>query len=183
MKKGGFNMFKIINIGNQESAITVLTEIKENDYVPFDVRITNSHITNLNSVLGKKVFRKDALYVGSDTLWEIMQPTGSKGKHHHTHGLSPEEVFGALSTIKDSKDITISYDNRFVIVTLETISDGANIVVIVSPNCPLINNADANIIKIITIYPSKNKKWEPNGASAHTLDSLPLVLDQLVIED
>ena len=104
------------------------------------------------------MFTKDSVYINSDTLWEIMQPVGRIGLHPHTHGLSPEEVFSALSTIKDSKDISISYDNRFIIVTLATISDGANIVVIVSPNCPLLNNANAGIIKIITIYPFKNKK-------------------------
>ena len=183
MRKGGFYMVKYLNLGNEKLTIDSLKELKENKVNNYDIRITNSHITNLNSILKKKVFKKDSVYINSDTLWEIMQPVENKGKHHHSHGLSPKELYEALSTIKDSKDITISYDNRFVIVTLATISDEANIIVVVSPNCPLINNAGADIIKIITIYPSKNKKWEPNGASAHTLDSLPLVLDQLVIED
>ena len=154
-------MDKIINIGNRESAIVVLTDIKNKHYVPFDVRITNSHIIDLNSVIGKKVFKKDALYIGSETLYEIMEPVRQKAKHHHAHGLSPEDIYDALSTMKDSKDISISYDNRFVIVTLATVSDGANLVVIVDPDCPITNGSKTKIIKIITIYP-KNKKWESN---------------------
>ena len=76
-------MFKIINLGNQESSLKVLTDIKNKQYVPFDVRITNSHITSLNSVIGKRVFRKDTLYIGYDTLWELMQPIGKKNEYQY----------------------------------------------------------------------------------------------------
>ena len=149
-------MFKIVNLGNQESAIKVLTEIKENDYVPFDVRITNSHITNLNSVLGKKVFRKDALYVGSDTLWEIMQPVGEKGKHNY-HGLTPLDILNALVSMKQSTEIEVSYDNRYLIVTLATVFDDVNLVVIVTPKGYLKNDSKTIVNRIITIYPKKKK--------------------------
>ena len=150
-------MFKIINLGNQESALEAITNIKEKHYTSFDVRIINSHISDLNAVIGRKVFKKDALYIDSETLWEIMQPTEKKGKHHHTHGLIPKDVYSALSSIKNSNDVSVSYDNRYVIVTLATIRDGANLVVIVDPDCPILNGSKTKIIKIITIYP-KNKK-------------------------
>ena len=149
-------MFKIINLGNQESAVKTITDIKENNYVPFDVRITNSHITNLNSVLKKRVFKKDALYVDSETLWEIMQPIGSKGKHNF-HGLTPENVFDALITIKQSTEIEVSYDNRYLIVTLATVFDDINLVVIVTPSGNLRNNSKTIVNRIITIYPKKKK--------------------------
>ena len=149
-------MFKIVNVGNQDSAIKVLTEIRDNNYVPFDVRITNSHITDLNSVLGKKVFRKDALYVGSDTLWEIMQPIGNKGKHNY-HGLTPQNIFDALSTMKSSKEVDVSYDNRYLIVTLATVFDDINLVIIVTPKGYLKNNPKTVVNRIITIYPNNKK--------------------------
>ena len=149
-------MFKIVNVGNQDSAIKVLTEIKENNYVPFDVRITNSHITDLNSILGKKVFRKDALYVGSDTLCEIMQPIGNKGEHNY-HGLTPQNIFDALATMKLSKEIDVSYDNRYLIVTLATVFDDINLVIIVTPKGYLKTNPKAVVNRIITIYPNNKK--------------------------
>ena len=150
-------MTKSLNLGNKNYALQSLREIKERKVNDYDVRITNSHITDLNAVIGKKIFKKDALYVGSETLYEIMEPLEKEGKHHHTHGLSPEDIFNALSSIKNSNDVSVSYDNRYVIVTLAIVSDGANLVVIVDPDCPITNGSKTKIIKIITIYP-KNKK-------------------------
>lgn len=151
-------MNNYLNLGNKTFVLKILIDLNKKKPNNYDIRITNSHITNLNNVIGRKVFKKDALYVSSETLWEIMQPLEVEGKHHHTHELSPEEIYNALSTLKDSKEISVSYDNRFVIVTLATIYDGANLVIIVAPDSPLINDANANIIKIITIYPDKKKK-------------------------
>ena len=147
-------MFKIINLGNQESAIQVLTDIKNKQYSPFDVRITNSHITSLNLIIGKKVFRKDTLYVGSDTLWELMQPIGNKGKHNY-HGLTPQNIFDALVTMKQSTEIELSYGNRYLIVTLATIFDDINLIVIVTPEGYLKNETKTIVNRIITIYPKK----------------------------
>ena len=149
-------MFKIINLGNQESALKVLTDIKNKQYVPFDVRITNSHITSLNSIIGKKVFKKDTLYVGSDTLWELMQPIGNKGKHNY-HGLTSQNIFDALATMKQSTEIELSYGNRYLIVTLATVFDDINLVVIITPEGYLKNETKTIVNRIITIYP-KNKK-------------------------
>ncbi len=152
-----FYIFNLINLGDEESAIRVLTSIKNKKNGNYDVRILNSHITDLNIVIGKRVFKKDTLYVNYETLWEIMQPLGKKRKHNH-HNLLPEEVYKALRTMKDSKDISVSYDDRYVIVTLATILDGANLTVIVSPKSSLKNDIKAEIIKVITIYPVKKKK-------------------------
>ena len=35
----------ILNISNEESSIELLKQLRDKDYVPFDVEITNSHIT------------------------------------------------------------------------------------------------------------------------------------------
>ena len=74
------------------------------------------------------------------------------GKHHH-HGLRPENIYEALSTMRYSKNISISYDNRYVIVTLASIKEDLNLAVIVEPGGSLKDNAKANIIRIVTIYP------------------------------
>lgn len=150
-------MLNFINLGKEKSAIKNIEQIKNNKKRFQNIRIINSHITRLNKVIGKKVFKKDALYISAETLWEIMQPLGGKGKHNY-HNLSPVDIYNALRTLKDSKDISISYDNRYVIVTLATIFDEANIVVVVSPNDFLNGYPNVEVTKVITIYPIKKKK-------------------------
>ena len=145
-------MIKIINLGNEKSALEILQGIKVRGKAWHDIRITNSHITELNKIIGSKVFKKDAVYISYQTLWEIMQPVGGKNKHNH-HGLTPQNVFDALNTMHLSTDISISYDNRYIVVTLATVFDGIKIAVIVSPSSALENDLEANVTKIITIYP------------------------------
>ena len=144
-------MNKIINVGHKESALALLQLIKENDYVPFDIRITNSHITELNKVIGKTVFRKDALYISSKTLWEIMQPLGGMGRHHY-HNLCPEDIYNAFATLKDSHDVIPSYDGRYLIITLATYNN-VPLAIVVDPNGTLNGRNGLAIIKVITIYP------------------------------
>ena len=151
---GGLFMNKIINVGHKESALSLLRLIKDNDYVPFDIRITNSHIVELNKVIGKTIFRKDSLYISSRTLWEIMQPLGGKGKHHF-HNLKPEEIFDTLEQLKYSKNISLSYDGRYLIITLS--SNGLDqSAVIIEPNGSLKGIKGLNVARIVTIYPYKN---------------------------
>ena len=149
-------MIKYLNLGNEKLTIDSLTALKENKVNNYDIRITNSHITNLNSVLKKRVFKKETLYISSEALWEIMQPIGNKGKHNY-HGLTPQNIFDALVTMKQSTEIDISYDNRYLIVTLATVFDDINLVVIVTPTGNLKNNTKMIVNRIITIYPKKKK--------------------------
>ena len=69
---------KYINLGNKAEALEFLEDFKNNNYVPFYVRITNSNILDLNAIIGNKVFKKDEVYVRSSTLHDIMQPPGGK---------------------------------------------------------------------------------------------------------
>lgn len=148
---GFYLMFKTINLGNERFSLEILQRIKEKNNVSFDIRITNSHIKNLNVILGRNVFKKDTLFVSAKTLWEIMQPIGGKGKHHY-HGLSPKDIYNTLTSLKYSKRIYFSYDNRYVILTL-AVFEMAKLAIVVQPNCSLKDNATTNVIKIITIYP------------------------------
>lgn len=145
-------MEKFINLGNEKSAIETLTLLKENKYENLEIRIYNSHITDLNKTLGKKVFKNNAVYANAIMFWEVMQPVGGKGKHHY-HNLSPENLYEALSTLRYSEKVTLSYDNRYVIVTLATIAGGINIAAIVTPEGHAKQLLKRKVVRIITIYP------------------------------
>ena len=147
-------MIKNINLGNRESALEMLYHLKQNKYDSLDVRIRNSHIKELNTKLGRNVFKNDVVYANALMFWEIMQPLGGRGKHHY-HGLSPENVYEALSTMRYSENVILSYDNRYVIVTLATIANGISIAAIVTPEGHAKELVNRNVIKIITIYPSE----------------------------
>ena len=160
----------IINIAERESAINQLTTFRDKEYTPFYVRISNSHIKNLNKVIGRTVFRKDALFINSLSLWEIMQSEGEEGTHHY-HGLTPEEVYNALARLKDSNEVYTSYQDRYIVITDVIVRNDLKLVIIISPNEALYKENINNVEVIITIYPSdrkslmrKNKKWEPSGA-------------------
>ncbi len=148
-------MNQTINVGKKESTLSILTRIKNNDYVPFDIRITNSHITKLNAIIGRKIFKKDVLYVNSKTLWEIMQPIGGIGRHHY-HNLSPNDIYNALVTLRESKEIVPSYNGRYLIITLATYN-GVSLAIVVDPNGTINGKNGLAIIKIITIYPYDKK--------------------------
>ena len=147
-------MQKNINLGDKGSAIDILRNLKENKYESLEIRVRNSHIKDLNNVLGRKIFKNDVVYANAIMFWEIMQPVGGKGKHHY-HNLSPENVYEALSTMRYSNNVTISYDNRYVIVTLATIAGGISIAAIVTPDGHTKQLNKKNVIRIITMYPIK----------------------------
>ena len=146
----------LLNIGNPNYSLKVLTRIKENVYAPFDVKITNSHIRNLNKHIGYEAFKKETLYVSSKTLWEIMRPIGGKGKHHY-HGLAPQDILSALSEIKNSNDVRISYDGRYVVITLAKTEFGIPIAIILTPHGNIIGDTNTDVARIITIYPFNKK--------------------------
>ena len=149
-------MIKIINLGNQKSAIELLKILKENKYENLEIRLANTHITDLNKLLEKKIFKNGIVYTSASMLWEVMQPIGGRGKHNY-HNLSPENVYEALSTMRYSKDVALSYDNRYVIVTLATTIGDISIAVIVTPIGTINMARNKCITKVITIYPYKKK--------------------------
>ena len=146
------NSKNIINLGNKEFALLVLEQLKENDYVPFDVEITNSHIKELNELTGKKLFNKSSLYINSKTLCDIMQPEG-KSDNHNFHGLTPEDVYVSLASIKDPKCIFITKFERYAIVSIELSHFNYPLMMVVEKDAGLQNDTEARINKIITIYP------------------------------
>ena len=152
---------KYINLGNRVEALEFLEDFKNKKYVPFYVRITNSNIKELNKVIGRNVFKKDALYINSLSLWEIMQPVGGRGKHHY-HGLTPEDVYNALSRLQYSKEVYTSCEDRYVVITDVVITRDVKLVVILTPNALLYKERIDNVVVIITIYPSDRKNLAVN---------------------
>lgn len=147
-------MQKIINLGNKKASLELLKHLSKNKYEAIEIRIKNTHIKELNKLIGKNVFKNDMVYADASMFWEIMQPLGGRGKHNF-HNLSPENVYDALSTIRNSTQVTLSYDNRYVIVTLATLECSVNIIAVVTPTGTLRTNVSKKITKIITLYPHK----------------------------
>ena len=147
-----------INLAERDSAINQLTIFRDKEYVPFYVRISNSHIKSLNKVIGRVIFKKDAVYINSQTLHEIMQPVGGKGKHNY-HGLTHENVYNALIRMRYSQNIITTFDDRYVVITDVVVVDDVKLLIIVSSDTTIVSESLDSVITIITIYPSdKDKK-------------------------
>ena len=144
-----------INLGNQESALAILNQIKENDYVPFDVKITNSHITSLNGLSGQKIFRKDTLYINSRTLWEIMQELGGAGSHNY-HGLTPNDIFIGLRSLNKPSAVIRVKNNRYAIISVELSHFNEPLMIVIETGAELRGKIHANVNKIVTIYPKSD---------------------------
>ena len=141
----------ILNVSNKESSIELLERLSDKDYVPFDVEITNSHIIELNELTGRKLFSKSSLYINSKTLYDIMQPAG-KSKSHNFHGLTPEDVFMSLASIKDPKYVFVTKFERYAIVSIELSHFDYPLMMVVEKGAGLQNDTEARVNKIITIY-------------------------------
>ena len=148
-------MKPVINVGNRELSTTIIAQIKENNYVPFDIRITNSHITNLNKLTGRTLFRKDALYINSKTLWEIMQEGVGHGTHNY-HGLSPEDIVLALEELDKPSVVINAKQNRLAIVTVSLSHFNEPLMIVIETGASLRGIINANVYKIVTIYPKSD---------------------------
>lgn len=144
-------MIKAINLAEKEKSIEALTIFKTTQYVSYDVRINNSHIKSLNKIIGREIFKKDSVYIDSNTLWEIMQPVGVK-KHHNSHNLTPESIYDILIQIKNSDYAVESYDGRYLVITISTCESHQQHAVIIEPCGSLKNDFKAKVIRIITMY-------------------------------
>ena len=142
----------IINLGEKESSITTLEQLGHNEYVPFDVQITNSHITDLNKLVGRKLFKNSLLYISFQTLHDLMQPVGGK-KQHNYHGLTPEDVYIALTSIKDPQCVFVVKEERYALLSIELSHFDLPLMMVIETDSNLIENKTASISKVVTIYP------------------------------
>ena len=146
---------KIINMGNQTSAKETIKDFRDNKFIPFDVEITNSHVMNLNKLVGRKIVRSSKLFIDSYTLWEIMQSDLKQDNHHH-HGLTVSDVFEAIYAIRNPGLLYVAKSKRFAIITTKSSHFGIPLLVVLEFGIGTKANANAKTNKIITIYPKDN---------------------------
>ena len=144
-------MNKIINIKNIK-AISDIEEFKKKKYIGVDIKFINVHLKNLNDLTFKNIFNKNNLYINSVTLWELMQPLGNQGSHNF-HSLLPEDIYYALNNLTEPYCIINAKFSRYAVVPSSTSSFNELLMVIIEVGSGLFNNSNANINKIVTIYP------------------------------
>ena len=148
-------MIHRINLGNKKEALSTLLKFKNKDYSPTDIELFNVHLKKLNDVLGFTLFYKNSLYLTSKLLWEAMQPVGDSGTHNY-HGLEVEEIYNALISICKATKVYKTHDDRYLIVTNVVAKCGDPIIAVIKVGSSLADIRDANINKLVTIYPKRN---------------------------
>ena len=147
-------MNKTINIKTNK-AIKEIREFKDKLFAPVDIRFFNVHLKKLNKIINFELFSKNDLYINSKSLWELMQPIGSAGEHNY-HELTPEDIVNALNNLLDPQCVIKVKKERYAIIPTYISSFEEPLMVIIELNSGLILNKNANINKIVTIYPKSN---------------------------
>ena len=145
-------MERTINIANREKAIENLKEYKNKKYVLSDVRFENVHLKEVNKLLGYDIFSKNDLFINTISLWELMQPLGEKGGHNY-HDLSPEDIVDALSSITEPYCILKTEISQYAILSTTISHFGEPLMVIIEVGAGLDKNINANINKLVTMFP------------------------------
>ena len=148
-------MQKTINIRNQEKAEAEIGKFKNRKYDSISLKLSNVHLLRINDIIRQNIFSKNDLYVNSETLWEIMQPIGGIGSHHH-HGLTPKEIVDVLNSLTNPYCVYKSENNRYAIVSVILSESGKPLMVIIEVGASLVENPKANINKFVTMYPRSN---------------------------
>ena len=152
-------MKTVINIKERETAIKSVDVFRKKKYENKDIRFTNVFLRQLNTKVRKSIFYKNDLYIGSDTLWDIMQEQGGKRKHNY-HGLSAADIIDALLFIAEPYYILLSVESRYLIIT-ETITHfGKRLFMVIEVGAGTYENEKKNINKIVTMYSMNEKKIE-----------------------
>ena len=148
------SMIRIINIGDKKKAYNDIQQFKNKNYDSVDVEFNNVHMTSINKLVGFKLFSKTSLYARSSTLWEAMQPVGKVGRHHY-HGFESHEIIDALGLVLEPELIYESYLGRYVIIVYMEQKE-QYIMIIIEKNAGLENDRNANVNKLVTLYPKGN---------------------------
>lgn len=147
-------MNKVINIKSKK-AINEIKQFQNKKYSRLDIRFENVHLREINKLLPFSLFEKNDLFINSDTLWELMQPIGKTGTHNY-HGLTPDDIFNALNSLEEPYCIFKVKNERYAVIPVYISSHNEYLMVVIETSCGLITNANANINKIVTIYPKSN---------------------------
>ena len=143
-------MNTVINI-YAKKAKNYLEVFKEKEY-EVDVKFENVHLKKLNTLVKEEMFSKNDLFAGGKTLFDLMQLEKGKDQHNY-HGLTPEDILEALKNIKTPYSIFESDDGRISIVSSIMSHFGHPLAVIIELNGSLKGDTEANINKLVTMFP------------------------------
>ena len=145
----------VINVKDTENAIEAVEAFKKKKYEGKDIRFTNVNMISLNEKFRKKLFSKNDLFIDSTALWEMMQDIGGEGAHHF-HGFSSKDIIDALVAISEPYAIIeVEYERHAVITTAIT-HFNEQIMIIIKIGSRIYSQANANINKLITMYPKSD---------------------------
>ena len=147
-------MIKIINIKSKD-ALEEVTQFKEKKYVKCDVRFENVNLRDINSLIEINLFAKNDVFVNSDTLWSLMQEDDEKDSHTH-HGLTPVDILDAFNNIIRPYCIFKSKYGRIAVILSCLSHYGEPLMAIIEIGVGLIDDMDANINKLVTMYPRRD---------------------------
>ena len=84
-----------------------------------------------------------------------MQPMGKSGSHNY-HQLTPDDIYNALKSIKNPEYVIKAKLDRYAIIPVYVSSFNLPLMVVIEKGAELINKKNANINKIVTIYPKSD---------------------------
>ncbi len=142
-----------------------LIKFKEKEY-ECDVRFQNVHMKMINALIHFNLFTKNDLFISGKTLYELMQPLGGQDTHNY-HGLNPLDILDALNNIIFPYCIFKTKHGRISIILSCLSHFGEPLMMIIEVGSGLMDDENANINKIVTMYPKSNiekiiNKLEPN---------------------
>ena len=144
----------IINIYSKQIEENIAS-FKEEKSIQIDIKLTNTHLTDINKLVGFYLFRKADLYINSMTLYTAMHKVGGGNKSHHYHGLTTKEIIQALRNLKDPYAIIKTESNRYF-----STNKNKKMMVFIEIGSELMSLDGNKINKIITMYPRENvEKW------------------------
>ena len=143
---------KVINLGTPLRAVEIIDVLGKKRLANADVRFQNVRLKRINELADRNIFLKNDLFMDATGLWDLMQADdGALGRRHHHHGLSPESIVKALSSLQNPELVAFEYNTyRHIVVTLSV--DGRAMLAVIETNAPLRGNRDARINKLVTLY-------------------------------
>lgn len=143
---------KVINLGTPLRAVEIIDVLGKKRLANADVRFQNVRLKRINELADRHIFLKNDLFMDATGLWDLMQADdGALGRRHHYHGLSPESIVKALSSLQNPELVAFEYNTyRHIVVTLSV--DGRAMLAVIETNAPLRGDRDARINKLVTLY-------------------------------
>ncbi len=141
-----------INIKYRKNAVNNLLKYKYKKYQSYDIKLKNVNLMGINLLIRLPMFRKNYLFVDSDTLFDLMQDKGGKGKHNY-HGLTPEIILDVLSDVEHPICIYEEDYKKYAIISSTKVESGEPLMLIIQIDAPLYNNPKAEEYKFVTMFP------------------------------